>query len=176
METIYFVIPGLGNSDENHWQTLWERQHSNFKRIEQVEWFSPVSSDWIRLIELAIADVVDKKIILVAHSLGCLAVAQWSQQTQLKIDGALLVAPPDVNLLRNMENVHGFEELPHRKLPFKSILIASSNDEYAGIETSEYYAQVWGSEFVNVGEKGHVNAKSNIGDWGEGFRFLSLIA
>ncbi len=54
METIYLIIPGLGNSDENHWQSLWEKKYNNFKRIQQVEWFSPVRTDWVKTIDLAL--------------------------------------------------------------------------------------------------------------------------
>lgn len=176
METIYLIIPGLGNSDENHWQSLWEKKYNNFKRIQQVEWFSPVRTDWVKTIDLAISEVKNKRIILVAHSLGCLAVAHWAQQTQQSsIAGALLVAPPDVEVIKQIKNVHGFNDVPQKEFPFKTILVASSNDEYANIHVSEHYAQLWGSNFVNVGNKGHINSKSGFGEWDEGFEILSSL-
>ena len=61
------------------------------------------------------------------------------------------------------------------KLPFKSLVVASTNDEYSTIELSETLARKWGSTFVNVGVKGHINSQSNLGNWPEGRKILSTI-
>ena len=39
--TNYFIVPGLGNSGPEHWQTYFEKSGSNFQRIEQQEWEAP---------------------------------------------------------------------------------------------------------------------------------------
>lgn len=35
--TNYFIIPGLGNSGDEHWQTFFEQTGNNFQRIVQQE-------------------------------------------------------------------------------------------------------------------------------------------
>jgi predicted alpha/beta hydrolase family esterase len=37
-----FIIPGLGNSGPEHWQTYFENSAENFLRINQQEWDAPV--------------------------------------------------------------------------------------------------------------------------------------
>ena len=172
MSKVYLIIPGLGNSDECHWQSLWAKKGGEFERVEQREWVAPVCTDWVETIEAHVTELTGKEVVLVAHSLGCLAVAHWASKTKLQISGALLVAPPDMERVRTNHSAKGFEALPLDKLPFKSLLVASANDEYANISKAWSYAQYWGSEFVNVGNKGHINSNSNLGEWLEGQQLL----
>ena len=58
---------------------------------------------------------------------------------------------------------------------FPSIVVASTNDVYASIEYAVHLAQSWGSEFVNVGAKGHINTQSALGFWDEGFALLEKL-
>ena len=51
----YFIVPGLGNSGPEHWQTFFESTGDNFQRIEQQEWDAPECNDWIAAIDKAIA-------------------------------------------------------------------------------------------------------------------------
>jgi predicted alpha/beta hydrolase family esterase len=52
------------------------------------------------------------------------------------------------------------------------MVVASSEDEYAPFERSKRFASAWGSEFVNIGAAGHINAASGYGPWPEGLRML----
>jgi predicted alpha/beta hydrolase family esterase len=36
------VVPGLHGSAPEHWQSLWEKQHPEFRRVEQVDCSSAV--------------------------------------------------------------------------------------------------------------------------------------
>nr|WP_276902339.1 alpha/beta fold hydrolase [Pedobacter kyonggii] len=94
--TYYFIVPGLGNSGPDHWQTHFEKSGDHFIRINQREWNTPASKDWIETIDQAIADYNLADVILIGHSLGCTAIANWAKQYQKKIKGALLVAPSDL--------------------------------------------------------------------------------
>ncbi|MNL75305.1 hypothetical protein D3C87_2010880 [compost metagenome] len=60
-------------------------------------------------------------------------------------------------------------------LTFPSIVISSENDPYISIERAEYLAQQWGSDFVNVGQKGHINSESNLDYWEEGQAVLEQL-
>jgi predicted alpha/beta hydrolase family esterase len=56
-------------------------------------------------------------------------------------------------------------------------MIASSNDPYADIHYSQLCADAWGCSLVNIGERGHINAASGLGDWPQGRAWLKeLIA
>ena len=165
------IAPGLGGSEPEHWQSIWERENSDFRRIEQKDWHHPVCKDWVETFEKEILHSNDD-VVIVAHSLACITLAHWAKQTKYNIKGALLVAPPDVEREDILIRVPGFSPIPLQKLPFKSILIASTNDQYATIERSEQFANAWGSKFVNVGKKGHINLASNLSGWDEGKSYL----
>jgi predicted alpha/beta hydrolase family esterase len=173
MQTQIFIIPGLGNSGQGHWQTLWEQSLAGARRIEQHNWLHPVASQWVANIDREVAVHQYKDIFLVAHSMGCHAVAQYARFSRHRIAGALLVAPPDVELLEKQGRVSGFLSHGRRQLPFSSIVVASSNDPYASIGFSKELANSWGSRFVNVGDLGHINAASGIGLWPQGLAFLT---
>ena len=61
------------------------------------------------------------------------------------------------------------------RLPFKSLLVGSQNDPYCTLERAQAFAKAWGSDFLNLGNKGHVNADSNLGDWPEGRAMLNSL-
>ena len=79
-----FIIPGLGNSGPEHWQTYFENSGDNFRRITQQEWDAPVCRDWIETIDNAIAEYEPETIILIGHSLGCAAITHWANSTTKK--------------------------------------------------------------------------------------------
>jgi predicted alpha/beta hydrolase family esterase len=170
--TTYFLIPGLGNSDQNHWQTHFENSGENFVRINQKSWDEPHCADWIHNIENAIANYQPSKVVLVAHSLGCTAVAQWATRFPRTIKGALLVAPSDIENPVYTFPMTGFTPIPLEKLPFKSIVVASSNDIWVSEERAKFFAEAWGSEFIGIGEAGHINVAGGFGEWPAGIDLL----
>ena len=176
MKSIYLTVPGVTNSSPAHWQSLWEKQFpEKFRRIEQVEWDTPVCDEWIAKIESEVKNESLEKVVLIAHSLGCMAVAQWAKKYGTQIKGGLLVAPSDIEAPTYTFDTKGFAPIPLEKLPFKSVVIASENDEYVSIKRAKQFATAWGSEFVNVGEKGHINANSGFGEWNEGLELLKRL-
>jgi uncharacterized protein len=176
MKTIYLIIPGLGNSGPQHWQTLWENEFPDkFTRIQQSNWDSPTCSDWIENIEKEVRKHQVENVVLIAHSLGCTAIAHWAKRFQTKIKGAFLVAPSDCEAETYTFDTKGFQPIPLEKLPFKSLVIASANDFYVSFERAEFFAKSWGSELVNVGAKEHINADAGFGDWQQGLDFLKKL-
>ena len=174
MATQILIAPGYGNSGEEHWQTYWQKENKDFVRIEQRDWFEPSADEWAETIEKYVREA-SGEVVVVAHSLACIALAHWAQKTNLILKGALLVAPPDANDEKLKNVVKGFSPVPLNKLPFKSIVLASTNDEYNPIDNAEFFAKNWGSEFVNIGRKGHINALSNLQNWPEGRSYLSRL-
>jgi uncharacterized protein len=62
--------------------------------------------------------------------------------------------------------------MPLLRLPFRSVVVASSNDPFVIVVRARAFATAWGSEFVMIGEAGHINSVSSLGDWPEGFSIL----
>ena len=168
-------VPGLGNSGPEHWQTIWQNNDPTSIRVQQADWDNPVCKDWVEELERTITSVQGKDIILVAHSLGCLTVAYWAQKYNTPIKAALLVAPPEVEFNVTLKEVLDFAPFPRNKLPFRSMLVASSDDDYLTIERAAYLADLWASEFINAGALGHINSYSNIGAWPQGLDLLERL-
>ena len=172
-EASVLVIPGWNGSGAGHWQTLWEQKYTRFRRVEQQNWARPTRSDWIAQLDEEL-DRVATPTFLVAHSLGCLAVAHWAATAGKKtdhIDGAFLVAPPWLTESdRCPAQLMDFLPMPLQRLPFPSLLAASEDDPYLPIEIAVRLAAAWGAEFVDVGRQGHINVASGHGHWpiGEG--------
>jgi len=166
-----FILPGLGNSEEQHWQSLWERQF-HFKRIQQKEWDTPVCDDWIKTIDEIICQYQLDKVILVGHSLACATVAYWATKYNRKIKGALLVGPSDTEAATYPPGTTGFAPVPLQPLPFRSIVVASTDDYYVTIDRAKLFAEKWGSQFTNIGPAGHINVEAGFGKWDQGIEFL----
>jgi uncharacterized protein len=170
--TNYYIIPGLGNSGAEHWQTYFETKGDNFTRIDQQEWDAPNCEDWIATIDDALANIDLATVVLIGHSLGCTTIAHWAKRYSKNIKGALLVAPSDVEVPGYNFPTVGFSPIPSEKISFKTIVVASTNDEWVALERAQYFANNWGSELINIGEAGHINASAGFGKWDEGLALL----
>jgi uncharacterized protein len=171
----YFIVPGLGNSGPEHWQTFFENTGDNFKRIEQQEWDAPDCNDWVTTIDKALTGYDLSTIILIGHSLGCTTIAHWAKQYQKTIKGALLVAPSDIENPVYTFPATGFAPIPVDKINFKTIVVASTDDVWVSVERATLFANNWGSELVNIGTAGHINAASGYFQWQEGLTILKRL-
>jgi predicted alpha/beta hydrolase family esterase len=176
MNYTLLIVPGLGDSGKGHWQNYWLTKYENSRKVIQNDWDRPVLSDWLNKLNEAIA-AIDGKIIIVAHSLAAALVAHWSttNNTQ-KIAGALLVAPADVDSRSHTpEETWNFSPVPLSELDYPSIVVTSSNDPYISVERAQFLAEKWGSAFVNIGPKGHLNSDSQLEYWKEGQGILESL-
>jgi predicted alpha/beta hydrolase family esterase len=82
------------------------------------------------------------------------------------------VAPSDPEAAKFPSGTTGFAPMPLVRLPFPSVVVASSNDPFVTVSRAQTFATAWGSEFVMIGEAGHINGASGLGDWPEGLAFL----
>jgi uncharacterized protein len=171
------IIPGLGDSGPQHWQTLWEASHPEYCRVRQTEWERPRCSDWVSNLGAAIS-AANPPVVLVAHSMGCIAAVHWAATTgnaSKQVAAALLVSPPDVEAEMIPVGPSGFAPCPQSRLPFKSIVVASTNDPFATLERARTFAAAWGSELVILESAGHINAASGHGPWPEGERLVDKL-
>ena len=169
------ILPGWQGSGPLHWQMQWAMLHGD-EVVEQHDWQRPLRGDWLSRLDDVIADTA-APIYLVAHSLGCIQVAAWTSiSTQChKVKGALLVAPGDVEAPHLLDAFSSWRPICTKALPFKSILVGSENDPYCTADRAQFFAKAWGSEYVNLGPLGHVNADSNLGEWPEGRALLNSL-
>ena len=173
------IVPGLNGSGPDHWQSAWEDERIDCARIQQSNWEEPDPLLWMCKIDAAIAAQAGP-IVIVAHSLGCLAVAAWA--TLARLDpargiAAMLVAPCDPRQESACDRIRRFGLIAQSRLPIPSVLVASADDPYATFSRSSSFAAQWGSRLVDAGEVGHINAKSNLGSWQWGQTILDhLIA
>lgn len=172
MNSTVLMLPGIGNSGPAHWQSLWQNAEPAFVRVQQRDWSQPVCEEWVAALERTVASI-DTDVVLVAHSLGCALVAHWAAKTHVKIQAALLVAPPDPDGPNFPKAAVGFSPLPMTAFAFPSIVVASSNDPYGDLAFSSAAASAWGSRFIDIGPAGHINSESGLGDWPAGFAFLT---
>lgn len=178
MNPVTLILPGLYDSGPAHWQTAWERMDASCQRVVQHDWARPSCDDWVRTLSNAMTRT-DGPVLLVGHSTGCLLVAFWAAQAALtapsllaRVRGALLVAPSDPEGPHYPAGPRGFTPVPLAPLPFASIVVASTNDEYVTVECAQTFARAWGSRFVNIGAAGHINGDSGLGEWPEGRALL----
>lgn len=169
------TVPGLNGSGPSHWQTLWEQRRPDTVRVDLGMWHTPHRNSWVTKLDQAIRRA-EAPVVLAAHSLGCIAVAWWAELSPQLPDGpvvgALLVAPADVDRPEAPAEVKGFAATPRLRLPFPSIVVASRDDPWITLERARGLAADWGSEFIDAGERGHLNADSGLGDWRAGQELL----
>jgi predicted alpha/beta hydrolase family esterase len=169
------LIPGLYNSGPKHWQSLWQTEFG-FTRLEQKDWETPRCEDWVDALESTVMASAGR-VVLVAHSLGCILVTQWALHSAFtgKVEAAMLVAPSDAERSDFPAGTTGFAPIPMRRLPFRSSVIASGNDRYTPFWRATDLADAWGSELIDAGDCGHITAVDGYGPWPEGLTWLELL-
>jgi uncharacterized protein len=165
------IVPGWRNSGPAHWQSLWSNQLPNVLRVEQDDWVSPLREPWVRRIAETIEHAA-RPVVVVAHSLGCIATSHLPPSVVARIAGALFVAPADPERRGALAD---FAPVPYHRLPYRHILVASDNDPYCPIRLAGAYARAWGSEFVRLHGAGHINVDAGFGPWPLGLALLQSL-
>jgi uncharacterized protein len=176
-EVQILTLPGWQNSGPDHWQSRWEALYGH-QRVQQHDWMRPLRGDWLIQLEEAVL-ASERPVALVAHSLGCIQVAAWASVSRHthRVRAALLVAPGDAEQADLREQLPTWQPIPMARLPFASLLVGSQNDPFCRLERARALAQAWGSEWLDLGHCGHINAESGLGDWPEGHTsFQQLLA
>ncbi len=104
--------------------------------------------------------------------MGGIAIAHWAREFNVKIKGAMIVAPPDLDNPWQDLGLESFTPIPLLPFPFSSVIIGSTNDNWATKERTEAFAKNWGSKLIFIGDAGHITAASGFGNWDEGLRLL----
>ena len=180
-----FTLPGWQGSGALHWQSRWEAVFGD-ERVEQHNWHQPLRGDWITRLEDVVQNHIAKRqkqglgqqaIVFAAHSLGCHLVAAWASLSPSvgQVAGALLVAPPSQEAISYAPQMHSWTKPVLAKLPFKTTMVASTRDPFCKLPAAQELAAQWGSELINAGPIGHINAESGLGDWQAGRDLLNKL-
>ena len=165
------IVPGWRDSGPGHWQSLWARRFAQAVRVEQDDWITPLRRPWLASITRTILEQPGQ-VVIAAHSLGCIAVTHLPPEAVARIQGALLVAPADPERRGILAD---FAPVPYQPLPYRSVLVASSNDPFCPVRTAGAYARAWGSEFVRLQDAGHINVEAGFGLWPLGLALLQSL-
>jgi predicted alpha/beta hydrolase family esterase len=163
------TVPGLHGSGPEHWQSRWEIQLPQVRRVEQEHWDVPELEVWSKRLAQELRQS-SKPALLIAHSFGCLTTVHRARFDASRIAGALLVAPADpvkFGVAAQLSNV---------RLAFPAVVIGSTDDPWMSSERAAHWARQWQAGFVNAGALGHINADSGLGDWQYGLDQLSRLA
>jgi serine hydrolase len=102
-------------------------------------------------------------------------VAHWAIRSASFVRAAFLVAVPDPDGPNFPSAAQGFKPVPLKRLPFPSLVVASTNDPFGSVTHARLCASAWGGEFIEVASAGHINAASGHGEWPAGFTLLGQL-
>lgn len=180
--TPVLILPGYADSGPDHWQSHWERADPAFRRVVQDDWLMPTLDDWLVTLDRYIREC-ESPPVLAAHSLSCALVAHWAARPRRSgrpsdaphvVKGAFLVAPADVDSpAHTPDEVRGFSPIPLVRLPFPSIVVASTDDPFVTPARAAVFANAWGSRLVTLLTAAHVNSDAGYGPWPEGKALLA---
>ena len=165
------IVPGIGDSGPTHWQSRWQAKYPDVSRVMQRDWDHPVREEWVGVLDEAVGRARVPP-ILVAHSLGCLAVAHWAAQSARPFFSALLVAVPDPSAPAFPSAARGFTPLPGSLSARRLTMVSSTDDPYATTSYTNERVTTWGAEHICLGQRGHINAASGLGDWPSGWALV----
>jgi uncharacterized protein len=161
------IVPGWQNAGPAHWQSIWKSRNSSWKRVEQDDWENPSVESWTEKIDQYVRGAATPPIV-VAHSLGCIALALWSARYSSPVAAAFLVAPADVESPTTPNEIRCFAPIETTPLPFPSLIVLSENDEFVSVQRASLFASWWGSNAINIGNAGHIGSAAALGEWPEG--------
>ncbi len=152
------IVPGLHGSGAEHWQSWLQGQVDGAVRVEQDDWSAPDLERWSERVAETLTNLGDGPHVVVAHSFGCLAtVRAATTHPSLGIAQVLLVAPAEPSRFDIAR------ALPQARLAVRSCVVASDNDPWMTATQAHAWALGWGSDWINLGNAGHINVDSGYG-------------
>jgi uncharacterized protein len=152
------VVPGLHGSGPGHWQTWLQGQVADSVRVEQDDWRTPDLERWSDRVADTLEALGTGPHVIAAHSFGCLATVRATlRRPSLDVAQLLLVAPADP------ARFDAATALPQGRLGLPTCIVASDTDPWMSAEHAGEWASRWGSDWINLGDAGHINVESGYG-------------
>lgn len=170
----FVIVPGIGNSDSGHWQSIWQATWGGAaSRIAPRSWTEPDLDNWCEAIDREVR--AEKDVVVVAHSLGCLAATHWiATEMREPILGVLLVSPPDRYADSFPVAASTFVGAAERPVDVPGLIVCSDDDPYCTLTAAKEIARHWELPTVSAGMLGHLNSDSGVGEWIQGQTVLSV--
>lgn len=165
----YVTVPGISDSGPEHWQTWIEQVIGDVARISVSDWRTPSLNTWLNAID-AVIMTQWKPTILIAHSFGALAAAQYAIEEPTRIAGVMLVAPADPARFADARH------LTLAPVPCAGLLVASRNDPWMEMRVAQRWSHIWRLKLIDEGEAGHINVASGHGAWPAGLTYLARLS
>jgi len=176
------LVPGLRDHVAEHWQTLLEADLPNARCVPRMERDKLSRAAWVAALDRSLA-AIEGPVVLVAHSAGVMITVHWAMQSTRAIKGALLATPPDFERplpegypKQDVLSENGWLPTPRARLPFPSIVAASTNDPLADLDRVASLATSWGSTLENLGAVGHLNPAAGYGRWPRAVEFIRVLS
>lgn len=175
MPPTVLMVPGFTGSGPGHWQSLWRRNHPEYRRVEQRDWDHPEPVEWVAALDRAVRETPGR-VVLVGHSLGCVTIARWARTSDVgRIGAVMLVAPSDVEAPSAPSEVRGFAPIPLDRLPFPTLVVTSTNDPLITLPRAQQFASRWGARLASIGAADHIHTAAGFGPWPQGHALLESL-
>ena len=110
VEATYVFLAGYGNSGDGHWQRAWHERLPGSVWVEHADWERAGRDEWVADVQKALWNV-SGPMVVVAHSLGCLLLAEWCRNHEdPSLIGAFLAVPIAASLEIAMQRLQAREE------------------------------------------------------------------
>lgn len=172
----FLVLPGLGNSGVEHWQSYWCLAFRNAMRVLQDDWDNPKLASWLKRLDAALNGGT-RPTILICHSLSCTLAAHWAVRAEPgRVKAVLLVAPSDLERPDAPPATRDFLPMPKQRFPVPTLVVASTDDTYVKPAKAREFAEAWGADYCELPELGHINTISRLGFWPQGLLLLGRLS
>ena len=152
------IVPGLHGSGAEHWQSWLQSRFEDAVRVEQQDWGEPDLDRWSDRVTQVVDAAGPGPHVLVAHSFGCLATLHAAaRRPAWRRSQLLLVAPAEP------AKFGVGHRLPQARLGLDSCVVGSDDDPWMSATQARAWALRWGSEWINLGNAGHINIDSGYG-------------
>lgn len=173
------IVPGVGGSEAQHWQSWLQQQLVSSSRVQQKHWDRPVLNEWVAQFVKTVA-AIKSPVQIVAHSFGCLtSVAALAEHPELNVQVKNLVLVAPANPARFGEAGFARHSLTDYKAYFHGLsidvpttLLISENDPWLGYVDALQLAESWKLTPINLGPVGHINVASGFGPFPEILNYL----
>ena len=173
------IVPGVGGSEAQHWQSWLQRNLMSSSRVNQTDWNQPVLNHWVEQFTKTLRPL-QSDVQIVAHSFGCLTtVAALVLHPELNkhVIKLILVAPAnparfgEAGFARDSKT--DYQAFFHQlKIQVPTTLLISENDQWLSFEDAQQLARSWKLQPVNLGQVGHINVASGFGPFPEIYDYL----